>query len=93
MPQDETKPAGPDLTKGVAFAELEDGKPLVGHVGDEEVLLVRRGEEVFAVGASCTHYHGPLAEGLLVGGTVRCPWHHASFDLRDWSDVAGSRPV
>ena len=82
MVQEEKKLAGPDLTQGAALDELPDGGVLVGHAGDEQVLLVRRGSEVFAVGAQCTHYQGPLAEGLVVGDTVRCPWHHACFDLR-----------
>jgi NADPH-dependent 2,4-dienoyl-CoA reductase/sulfur reductase-like enzyme/nitrite reductase/ring-hydroxylating ferredoxin subunit len=82
MTQDQTAPSGPDLAQGIAFSELADGGKLIGHVGDEEVLLVRQGTEVFAVGAHCTHYHGPLVEGLIVDGAVRCPWHHACFDLR-----------
>src|SRR5207247_6733112 len=82
MAQEQTKPAGPDLTQGIAVAEIADGSKLVGHVGEEEVLLVRQGNEGLAVGAHCTHYHGPLVDGLLVGDTVRCPWHHACFDLR-----------
>jgi apoptosis-inducing factor 3 len=82
MAQDQAKPTGPDLVQGIASTELADGGKLVGHVGDEEVLLVRRGTEIFAVGAHCTHYHGPLVDGLVVEDTVRCPWHHASFDLR-----------
>jgi apoptosis-inducing factor 3 len=82
MVQQEKKLAGPDLTQGIALDELPDGGVLVGHAGDKQILLVRRGSEVFAVGAQCTHYQGPLAEGLLVGDTVRCPWHHACFDLR-----------
>jgi NADPH-dependent 2,4-dienoyl-CoA reductase/sulfur reductase-like enzyme/nitrite reductase/ring-hydroxylating ferredoxin subunit len=82
MGADSTKPAGPDLRQGIAFDDLPDGGMLAGHVGDEAVLLARRGEDVFAIGAFCTHYGGPLAEGLLVGKTVRCPWHHACFSLR-----------
>jgi NADPH-dependent 2,4-dienoyl-CoA reductase/sulfur reductase-like enzyme/nitrite reductase/ring-hydroxylating ferredoxin subunit len=74
-------PAGPDLTKGVALADFADGK-LLGHVGSDEVLLVRSGDDVFAIDAHCTHYHGPLVDGLVAGDSVRCPWHHACFDLR-----------
>ena len=82
MAQDEAKPTGPDLSQGISLDQLADGKMLVGHVGGEDVLLVRRGKDIFAVGAHCTHYHGPLVDGLVVGDTVRCPWHHACFDLR-----------
>ena len=71
-----------DLTAGVAIDRLAEGTMLAGQVGDEDVLLVRSGDEIFAIGAQCTHYHGPLAEGLVVDGTVRCPWHHACFNLR-----------
>jgi hypothetical protein len=56
--------------------EFVDGK-LVGHVGSEAVLLVGNAAGLFAIGADCTHYYGPLAEGLVVDGSVRCPWHHA----------------
>jgi apoptosis-inducing factor 3 len=82
MAEEQVQPVGPDLAQGIALAELPDGGKLVGHVGNEAALLVRRGPDVFAIGAHCTHYSGPLADGLIVDGTVRCPWHHACFDLR-----------
>lgn len=71
-----------DFSKGVSTAGLEDGGIILGHVGDKDVVVVRSGGELFAVGANCTHYRGPLAEGLVVGDTIRCPWHHACFSLR-----------
>ena len=65
--QDEQKPKGADLAAGIPASDLADGAMLSGHVGDDEVLLVRRNGSIYAVGAHCTHYHGPLAEGLLTG--------------------------
>ncbi len=81
MSQDQAAPTGPDLTQGVKLSDFDNGK-LSGRVGDQEVLLVRSGADIFAVGAHCSHYHAPLADGLVVGDTVRCPWHHACFSLR-----------
>lgn len=73
---------GPDLTFGVDSGTLAEGGMVRGYVGDAAVLIARTGGALFAVGAECTHYHGPLAEGLIAGETVRCPWHHACFSLR-----------
>lgn len=81
MAEEQTLPAGPDLALGIASGDFA-GETLLGHVGDQEVLLVRSGIEIFAIDAHCSHYHGPLAEGLVVGESIRCPWHHACFDLR-----------
>ena len=73
---------GPNLERGVPLSDLGDGKMLAGHAHGKPVLLARQGTEIFAIGASCTHYGGPLGDGLLVGDIVRCPWHHACFSLR-----------
>jgi NADPH-dependent 2,4-dienoyl-CoA reductase/sulfur reductase-like enzyme/nitrite reductase/ring-hydroxylating ferredoxin subunit len=79
----EAKLSGPDLEAGIPAGDLGTGTPLLGHAHGEPVVLVRRSDdEVVALGATCTHYSGPLAEGLIVGDTLRCPWHHACFDLR-----------
>jgi nitrite reductase/ring-hydroxylating ferredoxin subunit len=81
MADEQAPPAGPDLTLGISLSEFT-GETLLGHVGDEDVLLVRSGSDIFAVDAHCSHYHGPLADGLVVDESIRCPWHHACFDLR-----------
>ena len=82
MSEEKAKLSGPDLTQGVELSTVPDGTMLLGHALGEPVLLVRRGDELFAIGAICTHYGAPLEQGLLVGDTVRCPWHHACFSLR-----------
>jgi NADPH-dependent 2,4-dienoyl-CoA reductase/sulfur reductase-like enzyme/nitrite reductase/ring-hydroxylating ferredoxin subunit len=72
----------PDLKTGFPAKDLTDGGMVAGQLDGEDILLARRGNEYFAVGAFCSHYHGPLADGLIVGDSVRCPWHHACFSLR-----------
>jgi NADPH-dependent 2,4-dienoyl-CoA reductase/sulfur reductase-like enzyme/nitrite reductase/ring-hydroxylating ferredoxin subunit len=78
----QTELAGPDLAAGVDAASVTTGQMLLGHARGEAVLLARIGDEFVAIAATCTHYGGPLAEGLMDGDTVRCPWHHACFNLR-----------
>ncbi len=73
---------GPDLTLGCELSDVPEDGMLLGHAHGVAVLLVRQGGEVFAVAPTCTHYGGPLAEGLVIDGQVRCPWHHACFDVR-----------
>lgn len=81
MNQQTAELGGPDLTHGIEIASVPDGSMLLGHAQGEAVLLIRRGDEIFALGAACTHYGAPLVDGLLVENTVRCPWHHASFSI------------
>jgi NADPH-dependent 2,4-dienoyl-CoA reductase/sulfur reductase-like enzyme/nitrite reductase/ring-hydroxylating ferredoxin subunit len=76
------KPEGPDLSEGVAAGDIAEGAMVVGHVGQDAVLIARANGALHAIGATCPHYGGPLGEGLIVGDTIRCPWHHARFCLK-----------
>ena len=71
-----------DLAGGIPFNQVPDGATIRGRVGDDDIVVVRQGAEIFAIGANCTHYGGPLAEGIVFGDEIRCPWHHACFSLR-----------
>src|SRR5258708_23242223 len=78
---------GPDLRRGVTADQLSEAQPLLGHADGEAIMLVREGGRIYATGATCTHYGGPLAEGLIADGTARCPWHHGCFDLETGASV------
>jgi NADPH-dependent 2,4-dienoyl-CoA reductase/sulfur reductase-like enzyme/nitrite reductase/ring-hydroxylating ferredoxin subunit len=71
-----------DFAQGIDASGLADGGMIAGHVDGAPALLLRRGEACFIIGAECSHYHGPLAEGVLDGDRIVCPWHHACFDIR-----------
>lgn len=60
--------------------ELGDGQ--MRQVGEEgrAVLLVNVGGEHHALTAHCPHYGAPLAEGVLDGRRIICPWHNACYD-------------
>lgn len=88
MGASEAGPSGPDFALGLPMAEVPATGAVSGHVGDDPVLLVRRADGLFAVSGACTHYGGPLGEGLIEDDTVRCPWHHACFDLRSGEALA-----
>lgn len=81
-------PSGPDLADGIPRSDLAEGEMITGHVGKEAVLLAHTGGEFYAIGAKCSHYGGPLSKGLIVGDSVRCPWHHACFSLRSGEAIA-----
>ncbi|MEO5559352.1 MAG: FAD-dependent oxidoreductase, partial [Dokdonella sp.] len=82
MSETDNVPSGPDLAAGVPAEDVPQSGLLAGHVGGSPVLLARLDGGFFAVSGSCTHYGGPLAEGLVADGVVQCPWHHACFSLR-----------
>src|SRR5690606_39070970 len=91
MAHDSDPLPGPDFACGVPLASIPRDGVLAGRVGAADVLLVRLEDGVHAVGAHCTHYGAPLAEGRLADGHVHCPWHHACFDLR--SGAASRAPA
>src|SRR2546422_10709384 len=83
---------GPDLTLGTPVDSLADGVPLLGHVGSSAIILVRRADAISAIGATCGHYGGPPAEGLVVADPVRCPGHHRRFNLPTGPTLAATSP-
>jgi NADPH-dependent 2,4-dienoyl-CoA reductase/sulfur reductase-like enzyme/nitrite reductase/ring-hydroxylating ferredoxin subunit len=82
MGSGDTKLTGPDLAAGIAASDLKPGDKLLGHAFGDPVVIARVADEYFAIAATCTHYGGPLIEGVIEGGAIRCPWHHACFSVR-----------
>lgn len=73
---------GPDFSNGVSVDLIKEGESLLGHVGDKPVIVTQIEGEFYAVGARCSHYGGPLNEGIISGEAIHCPWHHSSFSLK-----------
>jgi apoptosis-inducing factor 3 len=90
MSESDAPLTGPDLGRGIELSAVPRGGALLGHVDGEPVMIVRSSDSdhVYAIAPKCTHYGGPLNEGLIEGTMVRCPWHHARFDLRTGEAIA-----
>lgn len=71
-----------NLASGIASTDLAEGQIVAGEVDGVDVVLVRHGGRVCALSGVCTHLKAPLADGIVVDGTLRCPWHHARFDVK-----------
>ena len=70
--------------KEVAVAgtsDLKDGEMKQVSAGETNILLALVKGEYYALGAACTHYGAPLADGVLNGKRIVCPWHHACFNV------------
>jgi nitrite reductase/ring-hydroxylating ferredoxin subunit/uncharacterized membrane protein len=90
---------GVDRTDGQAFPEqfaavlpeasLIDGKLTRVMYQETPILLVRRGDRLFAMAETCSHFSGPLSEGKLEGDTVVCPYHFSRFALEDGRVIDG----
>jgi len=76
-------------TTVIADADLQPLQPRRVEVAGEPVLLYRKGNDIFAIGAVCSHAGGPLDEGHFYDNCVQCPWHDSVFNLRDGSVVHG----
>lgn len=77
------------FTKVLAEADLQEGELQRVEAGGVPVLLVRRGERIYAMAETCSHLGGPLAEGTLEDTSVRCPWHGSRFSLEDGRPIEG----
>ncbi|WP_213949517.1 FAD-dependent oxidoreductase [Luteibacter sp. dw_328] len=78
----DASPVGPDFSQGVYASTLPEDGVFAGHVNGEAIIVARTNDGIVALGGACSHYSGPLHEGLRVGDTISCPWHHACFDLK-----------
>ncbi|MFE6129825.1 Rieske 2Fe-2S domain-containing protein [Streptomyces sp. NPDC056437] len=73
-----------------AVADLPVGQAIRRHIDDVSVLVVREsGGRVHVLADSCSHMGGPLSEGAVEDGCVRCPWHDSVFRLEDGWNVHG----
>ena len=78
-----------EWTTVAVLDDLPDGKPHRVDADGTPILLLRQGDQIRAIGATCPHLSGPLDEGTIDGDTVTCPWHGSVFSLADGALIHG----
>jgi nitrite reductase/ring-hydroxylating ferredoxin subunit len=76
-------PLPQDFVTVMSESDLADNKPTRAVHDGVPILLVRRGNRLFAMVETCSHFNGPLSEGELVGDSIVCPYHNSRFALED----------
>ncbi len=74
-----------EYTAVLPAASLAQDTPTQATLGETAIVLVRRGDVVYALQNTCSHAGGPLNEGSLDGDSIVCPWHSSAFRLKDGS--------
>ena len=82
-----------EFTAVLPESELPEGALRQVTVGERQIVLARQGGRIYALDAQCTHLGGPLAEGTLEDGSVRCPWHGSRFALADGWPLEGPAAI
>jgi nitrite reductase/ring-hydroxylating ferredoxin subunit len=72
-----------EFTALMPVAELAEATPTKATFGTTALVVVRRGDVVYALKETCPHASGPLSEGKLNGDYIECPWHFSQFRLSD----------
>jgi nitrite reductase/ring-hydroxylating ferredoxin subunit len=78
-----------DFVPVLAEVELRENELRRVEANGMPVLLVRRGQRIYAIAETCAHLGGPLSEGKLEDATVGCPWHGSRFSLDDGRVLEG----
>jgi nitrite reductase/ring-hydroxylating ferredoxin subunit len=72
-----------EFTAVLPAADLPDATPTKAMLGTTGLVVVRRGDLVWALKETCSHAGGPLSQGTLDGYNIICPWHSSAFRLSD----------
>jgi nitrite reductase/ring-hydroxylating ferredoxin subunit/uncharacterized membrane protein len=84
---------GEDYEAVILLEKVEEQKLYRVTASGVPVVLLRQGEQVYAISATCPHAGGPLDEGTLTGDVVECPWHGSRFCMRDGRVLTGPATV